>query len=93
MSTTRFPIKAAGKINAQAVEAVRAPYLGRPVNTTLVTRARLANSTGSALYCDKILTIKEFQQELWTMVDLCKNVVDGGLTWSLVRFEALATLV
>jgi hypothetical protein len=44
-------------------------YLGRPVNPTSVTRPSLANSAGSALYCDKILTIKEFQQELWTMVD------------------------
>jgi hypothetical protein len=72
MSTTRFLNKIAGKTDAHAVEPVRAHYLGRTVNCTFVTRARLANSTGSALYCDKILTIKEFQQELWTMVGLCK---------------------
>jgi hypothetical protein len=83
MSTTRFPAKTAGKTNAQAARLVHAHYLGRPVNTTLVTRARLANSTGSALYCDKILSMKEFQQELWMMI---------RLTWSLVSFEALATL-
>jgi hypothetical protein len=74
MSTTRCPNKTAGKTNAQAVKPVRAYYLGRRGNCTLVTRARLANSTGSALYCDKILTIKEFQQELWTMVGLCKSL-------------------
>jgi hypothetical protein len=62
---------------------VRAPYLGSPINSTSVTRASLANSTGSALYCDKILSMKEFQQELWMMI---------RLTWSLVSFEALATL-
>ena len=71
---------------------VPAHYLGRPVNPTSVTSVRLANSTGSALYCDKILTTKEFQQELWTMADLARPGIDGGLTWSLVRFEALATL-
>jgi hypothetical protein len=66
-------------------------YLGRPVNPTSVTRSSLANSAGSALYCDKILTTKEFQQELWKRWPaLCSVVVDGGLTWSLVSFEALA---
>jgi hypothetical protein len=62
-------------------------YLGRPVNPTSVTTSSLANSAGSALYCDKILTTKEFQQELWKRWP--SVVFSGGLTWSLVSFEAL----